>query len=98
MQGHLQRPCGNDTRQHGQRDLPGRAGKLHHQGDFRELAGKSDHLYADGRALKGAVGKLQSQYPAIGPGADDTQRTRHDARRQVHFAASGPAPVLFPQI
>ena len=71
VQGHLQGQRGNDLRQHGQRDLPGRAGKLHHQGNFRELAGKGHDLHADRGPLPWTVGKLQPEHPAAGPGADD---------------------------
>ena len=72
---------GNDFRQHGQRDFPGRAGKLHHQGNFRELAGKGHNLHADRGPLPWAVGKLQPEHPAAGPGADDTQRAGYHAGR-----------------
>ena len=95
---HIQGQRRNDPGKHGQRDFPGRAGKLHHQGNFRELAGKGHDLHADRGPLPWAVGKLQPEHPAAGPGADDTQRTGYHAGRQVHFAAAGPAPVLLAQI
>ena len=44
---------------HTQRGFPGRAGKLHHQGDFRKLAGQGHDLHADGWPNTGPVGKLQ---------------------------------------
>ena len=56
------------------------------------------HLYADGRALQRAVGKLQPEHPAAWPGADDTRRACHHAGGSLYFTASGPAPVLFPEI
>ena len=48
--------------------------------------------------LPWTVGKLQPEHPAAGPGADDPQRAGYHAGRQVHFAVTGPAPVLFVQI
>ena len=98
VQGHLQGQRRNDLRQHGQRDLPGRAGKLHYQGNIRELAGKGHNFHADRGPLPWAVGKLQPEHPAAGPGADDPQRAGYHAGRQVHFAVAGPAPVPFVQI
>ena len=98
VQSHLQRQRGNDPGKHGQRDLPGWPGELHHQGDFRELAGKSHDLHADRGPFPWAVGKLQPEHPAAGPGTDDPQRAGYYAGRQVHFAVAGPAPVLFVQI
>ena len=55
-------------------------------------------LHADRGPLPWAVGKLQPEHPAAGPGTDDTQRAGYHAGRQVHFAVAGPAPVLFVQI
>ena len=49
---------GDDSRQYGQRDLPGRAGKLHHQGNFGKLAGQGHNFHADRGSLPWAVGKL----------------------------------------
>ena len=94
VQGHLQRQCGNDP---GKLDsvifLGGRESSTIKE--FRELAGKGHDLHADRGPLPWAVGKLQPEHPAAGPGTDDTQRAGYHAGRQVHFAAQGPAPILF---
>lgn len=81
MQGHIQGQRRNNPGKHGQRDFPGRAGKLHHQGNIRKLAGKGHNLHADRGPLPWAVGKLQPEHPAAGPGADDTQRAGYHAGR-----------------
>ena len=49
--------------------VPRRAGKLHHQGNFRELAGQGHHLHADRGALPWAVRKLQPEHPAARAGS-----------------------------
>ena len=68
------------------------------QGNIRELVGKSHNQYADRQPLPWPVGKLQSKYPAAGPGTNDPSRTCNHAGRQMYFAASGPAPVLLSQV
>ena len=60
--------------------------------------GKATISMQTGGPLPWAVGKLQPEHPAAGPGTDDTQRAGYYAGRQVHFAVAGPAPVLFVQI
>lgn len=49
---------------HTQRGFPGRAGKLHHQGNIRKLAWQGHDFYADRGSLPWAVGKLQPEHPA----------------------------------
>ena len=52
-----------------------------HQGNIRKLAGKSHNQYADRQPLPWPVGKLQSKYPAAGPGTNDPSRTCNHAGR-----------------
>ena len=66
---------------HTQRGFPGWAGKLHHQGNIRKLAWQGHDFYADRGPLPWAVGKLQPEHPAAGPGVDDPQRAGYHAGR-----------------
>ena len=59
----------------------GGRGKLHHQGNIRKLVGKATISMQTEGPLLWAVGKLQPEHPAAGPGADDTQRAGYHAGR-----------------